>query len=159
MLNVVEDADGKFVRDSGMRLSGSSGGVVFVTAGGKLLGKGHLHGTTKAGIDEALRDWNKLPETERKPGAIQLGERGPLDPERETAEPPPGGLILKVQGRYLAHGDRGALRTTTLLKDFPGIKQPATAFPGHFEFYTEANPDFAWLTRDEWKALVPTQAE
>src|SRR5262245_60676468 len=113
MLNVVHDADGQFVRKSGMRLSGSSGGVVFVTANGKLLGKGHLHGTTKAGIDEALRDWNKLPEAERKPGAIKLGERGPLDPERGTAEPPAGGMILKVYGRYLAHGSKGTLRTTT----------------------------------------------
>ena len=51
---------------------------------------------------------------------------------------------------------RNRLRTTTLLKDFPGIKQPATAHPGHFEFYNEANPDFMWLTEAEWKALIPT---
>src|SRR5262245_54996732 len=156
MLNVVDDADGKFVRASGMRLSGSSGGVVFVTASGKLLGTGHLHGTTKAGIDEALRDWKKLPEAERRPGAIKLGDRGPIDLKRSTAEPPPGGLILKVYGRYLAHDGKEALRITTLLKDFPATKQPATAHPGHLEFYTEANPDFMWLTEAEWKALIPT---
>ena len=159
MLNVVEDADGKFVKDSGMRLSGSSGGVRFVTADGKLLGKGHLHGVNRAGIDEALRDWNKLPEAERRPGAIKLGERGPIDLKRSTAEPPPGGLILRVHGRYLAHDAKESLRTTTLLKDFPGIKQPATAHPGHFEFYSEANPDFMWLTESEWKALIPANAK
>jgi hypothetical protein len=155
MLNVVEDADGKFVKDSGMRLGGSSGGVVFVTASGKLLGKGHLHGTNRAGIDEALAAWDKLPENERRPGAIKLGERGPIDPKRATAEPPAKGLILKVHGRYLAHSAKGELRTTTLLKDFPGIKQPATTFPGYFEFYSEANPDYMWLTETEWKSLIP----
>src|SRR5262245_5177675 len=157
MLNVVDDADGKFVRASGMRLSGSSGGVVFVTASGKLLGTGHLHGTTKAGIDEALRDWHKLPEAERRPGAIKLGDRGPIDLKRSTAEPPPGGLILKVYGRYLAHDGKKSLRTTTLLKDFPATKQPATAHPGHLEFYSEANPDFMWLTEAEWKSLIPAE--
>jgi hypothetical protein len=159
MLNFAEDADGRFVRACGMQLSGSSGGVRFVTASGKLLGKGHLHGVTKAGIDEALGDWNKLPEAERQPGAVKLGERGPADLKRSTAEPPPGGLILKVHGRYLAHGAKGTLRTTTLLGDFPGIKQPATAHPGHFEFYSEANPDFMWLTETEWKSLAPANAK
>src|SRR5262249_23044518 len=139
MLNVVEDADGKFVKESGMRLSGSSGGVVFVTANGKLLGKSHLHGTNRAGIDEALAAWDKLPASERRPGAIKLGERGLIDAKHATVEPPAKGLILKVHGRYLAHEGKGGLRTTTLLKDFPGIKQPATAHPGHFEFYNEAN--------------------
>ena len=157
MLNVVDDADGAFVRDSKMRLSGSSGGVVFVTANGKLLGKAHLHGTNLAGIDEALHAWNKLPENERRPGAIKLGARGPIDAKRSTAEPPPGGLILKVHGRYLAHDAKEKLRTTTLLKDFPGIKQPATAHPNYFDFYTEANPDYLWLTEAEWKSLIPAQ--
>jgi hypothetical protein len=60
-----------------------------------------------------------------------------------------------VHGRYLAPEDRGGLRTTTLLKDFPGIKQPATVHPGHFEFYSEANPDYMWLTEAEWKSLIP----
>jgi hypothetical protein len=155
MLNVVEDVDGKFVKDSGMRLSGSSGGVVFVTANGKLLGQTHLHGTNRAGIDEALAAWDKLPESERRPGAIKFGGRGPIDSKHATAEPPAKGLILKVHGRYLAHEASGGLRTTSLLKDFPGIKQPATAHPGHFEFYSEANPDYMWLTEAEWKSLIP----
>jgi hypothetical protein len=159
MLNVVNDDDGKFVKDAGLHLGGSSGGVRFVTASGKLLGKGHLHGVTKSGIEEALRDWNMLPKSERQPGAVKLGKQGPSDLKHGTAEPLPNGMILKVHGRYLAHGDKGELHKTTLLGDFPNIKQPATSFPGHFEFYTEANPDFMWLTEAEWKSLVPANVK
>lgn len=159
MLNVVQDSDSKFMRDSGMRLSGSSGAVHFVTADATLLGKGHLHGTNKAGIDEALRDWNKLPENRRKPGAIKIGEFGPIDYKNSTAPPPQGGLILKLYGRYLAPDALSGLRTTTTAKDFPGIIQPATARPDNWEFYTEANPDFMWLTETEWKSLVPARAK
>ena len=56
---------------------------------------------------------------------------------------------------YLAPDSKQELRTTTLLKDFPGIEQPATRFPGHFEYNNEANPDFMWLTKAEWRALLP----
>ena len=102
VLNFLDDADGKFARSSGVYLFGSSGGVAFVTASGKQLGKKHLHGTNAAGIEEALQAWNKLPESERRPGAIQLGKRGPINTKRAAVEPPAGGLILKLHGRYLA---------------------------------------------------------
>jgi hypothetical protein len=154
VLNFLDDAEGKFARDSGVYLTGSSGGVAFITASGKPLGKKHLHGTTAAGIEEALQAWNKLPESERKPGAVRIGERGPIDSKHATVEPPPGCLILKLYGRYLARAANGELRTTTLVKDFPGIVQPATAHPGYF-WYHEANPDFMWLTEAEWKSLIP----
>jgi hypothetical protein len=155
MLNVLEDAEGQFARAAGIYLTGSSGGVAFITADGKRLGKKHLHGTNAAGIQEALEAWNKIPESERRPGAIQVGDRGPIDSKHATVQPPPGCLILGVSGRYLARGPRDELRTTTLLNDFPGIEQPATRYTGHFEYNCEANPDFMWLTEAEWKSLVP----
>src|SRR5262245_16973566 len=111
MLNVLEDAEGKFARASGMFLTGSSGGVSFLTASGKLLGKKHLHGTTAAGIQEALAAWKKLPENERRRGAVEVGDRGPIDSKHATVQPPPGCLILRAYGRYLARGARDALRT------------------------------------------------
>jgi hypothetical protein len=156
MLNVLDDAEGKFARTSGMYLTGSSGGVSFLTAGGKLLGKRHQHGVTTAGIQEALQAWNRLPENERQPNAVKVGEKGPSDSKHATVPPPPGSLILKVHARYLARDPREALRTTTLLKDFPGIVKPATTYPGHFDYNCEANPDFLWLTEAEWKSLVRT---
>ncbi len=155
MLNVLEDEEGKFARASRIYLTGSSGGVTFLTASGKLLGKKFGHGTTGAGITEALKDWSKFPESERMPGAIQVGDRGPIDAKHATVQPPEGCLILKVFGRYLAPDSKNALRTTTLLKDFPGIVNPATRYPGQFEYNSEANPDFMWLTEAEWKSLVP----
>lgn len=157
MLNVLEDAEGKFARASGMFLTGSSGGVSFLSASGELLGKKHLHGTNAAGIEEALQAWNKLPESARRPGAVKVGEKGPIDRKHATVQPPPGGLILKLYGRYLTRDPKDGLRTTTLLKDFPGIEQPATRYPGHFEYNSEANPDFMWLTEAEWKSLVPAR--
>jgi hypothetical protein len=158
MLNVLEDAEGQFARASGMFLTGSSGGVSFLTASGKMLGKNQLHGVKAAVIQEALDAWHKLPEDERRPGAIRVGDRGPIDVKHATVEPPPGCLIIRVYGRYLAADPKNALRTTTLLKDFPGINEPATRYPGHFEYNNEANPDFLWLTEAEWRALVPANA-
>jgi hypothetical protein len=156
MLNEVQDAEGRFARETGIYLSGSSGGVSFATASGKLLGKKHLHGTTLGGIQEALQAWNNLPESERKPGAVKIAERGPLDAKHATVPPPPGGLILKVYGRHLAREANGQLRTTTLLKDFPGEAQDIVkAHPGYLDWICEAHPDFMWLTEAEWKSLVP----
>jgi hypothetical protein len=155
MLNVLEDAEGKFARDSKMFLTGSSGGVSFLTASGKRLGKNHLHGVKAAVIQEALDAWSKLPDDERRPGAVTVGDKGPIDIKHATVEPPPGTLIIKVFGRYLAPDSKNDLRSTTLLKDFPGIEEPATRFPGHFEYNSEANPDFLWLTEAEWRTLVP----
>src|SRR5262249_49401261 len=116
MLNVLEDAEGRFARASGMFLTGSSGGVSFLTASGKRLGRHHLHGVKAAGIQEALDAWQKLPEDERRPGAVRVGDRGPIDLKHATVEPPPGCLILRVYGRYLAPDPKDELRTTTLLK-------------------------------------------
>jgi hypothetical protein len=159
MLNFLDDAEGKFARDSRIYLTGSSGGVAFLTASGKLLGKKHLHGVNAAGIQEALDAWNKLAADERQPGATKIGDKGPIDGKRATVQPPAGCLILRVYGRYLAHDPKDALRTTTLLKDFPGIKEPATRFPGNFEYNSEANPDFMWLTEAEWKSIVPANPQ
>jgi hypothetical protein len=155
MLNYLEDAEGRFARDSGVYLTGSSGGVAFITASGKRLGKKHLHGVKAVGIQEALDDWKKLPENERRPGALEVGERGPIDRKHATMPPPQGCLILKIHARYLARDAKSELRTTTLLKDFPGIEKPATTYPGSFEYNSEANPDFMWLTEAEWRSLIP----
>jgi hypothetical protein len=108
-----------------------------------------------AELEKAWQAWNKLPESERKPRAIQVGARGPIDAKYAAVEPPEGGLILKIYGRYLARDPKGEVRLTTLLKDFPGIKDPATRYPRHFDYYCEANVDYMWLTEAEWKSLVP----
>jgi hypothetical protein len=150
-LNYMQDSEGRFARDSKMRLPGSCHSISYITASGKVLGTEYQ----MPAIEEAWQAWTKLPEGERKPGAIQVGKKGPLDPEYAAVQPPEGGLILKLYGRYLAREDDGELRLTTLLKDFPGIADPATRYPRHFDYYCEANPDYMWLTEAEWKSLIP----
>jgi hypothetical protein len=153
VLNVLDDAEGRFARGCKMRLRGSCTSISYLTAGGKVLGTDYQI----ASIEKAWQAWMKLPESERKPGAIQVPERGPIDPKHATAQPPEGGLILKIYGRYLARDSEGELRLTTLLRDFPGIKDPATRYPRHFDYYCEANVDYLWLTEAEWKALIPAR--
>jgi hypothetical protein len=110
-----------------------------------------------ASIEKAWQVWMSLPESGRKPGAIQVPDKGPIDLKHATVQPPEGGLILKIYGRYLARDPAGALRLTTLLKDFPGIKDPATRYPRHFDYYCEANVDYLWLTEAEWQSLIPAR--
>jgi hypothetical protein len=48
-------------------------------------------------LERTLKAWAALPEAERRPGAFQVPERGPLDPRRNTAKgPPPGTLIVRA---------------------------------------------------------------
>jgi hypothetical protein len=158
-LQEQQDAEGQFARASGMYLGGSACGTSYITAAGKVLHK-DSGGPHMGVIEKVLQAWNKLPASERAPGAIKIGEKGPKDEKHVAAEPPPGGLILKLHGRYLARATTGELRITTLLKDFPekNLQAAAKAHPGHLDYYCEANPDFMWLTESEWKSLVPVDA-
>lgn len=155
VLNVLQDAEGKFARDSKMRLGGSCTNINYITASGKVLGADYGMGS----VNKAWQAWLKLPDSERKPGAIQVGDMGPADPKHATVQPPERGLILKLYGRYLARDPKGELRLTRLLPDFPGIVEPATRYPGHFDYYCEANVDYMWLTEAEWKALIPAEPQ
>jgi hypothetical protein len=86
-----------------------------------------------------------LPEAERKPGAIDVRQ---LDPgEAMIPAPPPGGLILRVHGRFLARDDQGSLRHVTPA-DFPRSK-------GDLGFLLSPNTEYLWLTAAESQALVP----
>ncbi len=134
-------------------------------------------------LKKVLEAWNNLPESERKPGAVQVGERGKVDTaraERAVPTPPPGTLILKIHARFLGRTDEGQLRHPTP-KDFMGDDkvraQMVAAYPaalarerldgilskdvlehrrrGIAERISEAQPDFMWLTEAEWKSLVP----
>lgn len=134
-------------------------------------------------LQKVLEAWNKLPESERKPGAVQVGERGKVDTaraERAVPTPPPGTLVLKIHARFLGRTDEGQLRYPTP-QDFMGDDkvraQMVAAYPaalarerldgtlskdvlehkrkGIAERISEAQPDFLWLTEAEWKSLVP----
>jgi hypothetical protein len=77
-----------------------NGTPFFCTASGVLLKKG-------------LTDWDKLPETDRKPGALKVpkytvdSER--LAKARRLAKPPVNGLILRTYVRGLKPDEKGRL--------------------------------------------------
>ena len=88
---------------------GGQGRIDIITASGKLVARGELQtGNPKThltSLERALKTWSALPEAERKPGAFQVPERGPLDPRRNAAKgPPPGTLIVRVFNRQLERG-------------------------------------------------------
>ena len=150
-----------------MKFSGAGGDRVAITADGKVLAKNF-----QTCVRDAVKAWDALPEDERKPGAVNVGQREATDDDRP--KPPPGGLIVKVYLRALGRDDQGNLRHA-VPKDFlgdgdlgarylqilPGRKLRsdetdliAQNFRTHKRAY-EAHPDYMWLTEEEWKSLVP----
>ncbi len=116
-------------------------------------------------LRKAWQEWKSLPASERAPGAIRVGERGPIDTTRIAPSPPPGGLILKlyyrtltsVDGKQLRHAEKkdfvhnywraGDVRDPHVIAYVDlGIANPASYV---------AQPDFLWLTEAEWKSLLP----
>ena len=143
-----EDAEGKFFRDvsnQGPR-KGEGGatrqGIYCFTADGKLLtykNAGQAPDVMRETLRLGLREWKKLPEERRKPGAVKVDDLDKSDP-RYTRTPPPGGLIVNVYTRILDR-DKGELCKGTC-KTLGGDK---------------AARDHLWLTESEWKAMVPAE--
>lgn len=132
--------EGEFLRLAGIdkHWVTSSGYMSCVSPGGKYLG------TSAA---KSLEEFLKLPEDERKPGAVKVPD---LQPSEELIPAPPaGGLVLKVHARFLSRDGQGELRYAKA-EDFPLMK------PGNtWSLFLQPNTEYMWLTRDEWKALVP----
>jgi hypothetical protein len=121
----------------GVRFGNSIG--IMCTADGKWLGD--------QDIDKALAAWNNLPADERRPGAVQIEDRGPFDPARGV-EPPPGALIIRGFIRELQRDKQGQLSA-------PRNRSELQAGGKTYEILEEPNRDFLWLTAVEWKSLVP----
>ena len=145
-----EDAEGKFFRDvadKGGRKGENGGtrqGIYVFTADGTPLGyknAGQDAEVMKQVFNEALFKFDKLPEAQRKPGAVTVPDHGRLDP-KYTRTPPTDGLIVRVNTRILDKKDgefcAGVCKTT-------GGDQSAR--------------DFLWLTKAEVKQLAPPKAE
>lgn len=147
-MNNRKDADKEFICDvCQLRLAGAGGNMIVVTASGKQLGGKN---GVSSNLKQAWDEWNALPATERKPGAVTVPAPGPTDPEHGPPPPPPGALILKQHYRLLAREGQGYRYVTG--KDFPSdhwmLKKA---------YWYEAAPDFLWITAAEGKALVPAQ--
>ena len=112
-----------------------NGTPFFCTASGILLKNG-------------LADWDKLPESERKPGAVIVPEYR-VDTARVKAshrlmKPPPNTLVLQVYRRGLKKDEQGRLYGPKVL-------------PEVYNLPVEPNRDFLWLLEAEWRSLVPDQ--
>lgn len=138
-LRNAKNPEGEFLRSAGIdkHWVTSSGYMSCVSASGKWLG----HSPSA----KVLEEFKKLPEAERKPGAIVVPELQPS--EHVIPSPPEGGLVLKVHGRFLTREADGQLRHAKA-DDFPRAK-------GSLGFLIEPNTEYMWLTREEWQALVP----
>ncbi len=145
-----EDAEGAFFRkvaDQGPR-KGEGGatrqGIYLFTAAGKLLAyknAGQAPDVMREVLKQGLREWNKLPAAERRPGAVRP-ESLPREDARYTRHLPPGGMVVDVFTRILDPDPKGGLCRGT-----------CTVAGGD-----KAARDHLWLTEAEWKGLVPADA-
>lgn len=148
-----QDAVGAFVRASGMQFPGAGGSRWFVTSGGKVLGRDP---------EQALRKWRALPASERAPGAVRVDAMGKIDTKRSQVSPPAGALIVKLYYRAFMRKSDGGLRYVTgadLWHDDIGKKTEMAiegTYPGAITT-PQAQPDHMWLTRDEWRSLIPAK--
>jgi hypothetical protein len=144
-----DDEEGKFFRkvaNQGPRKgSGTKQSVYCLTAGGKFLSS--RPGDVKPEymremLKRGLAAWKKLPESERKPGAVKVPDLAAVD-TRYSRKPPEGGLILNVHARILEKDAQGAL-----------CKGTCDSIGGD-----QASRDHLWITPAEWKALVPADPQ
>jgi hypothetical protein len=143
----VKGPEGEFLRSAGIDKCWvtSSGYMHCVSASGKLLGG-------RASL-KVLDEFAKLPASERRPGAVEVGELQVS--QMVVPSPPRDGLVLKVYARFLSRDDDGALcyATTTdfpLMRDKPEISRV-------WQLFLQPNTEYMWLTQEEWNSLVPFQ--
>ncbi len=121
-----------------------------MTAGGKSLGN---IGNKKA-LQKAWQAWNNLPESERTPGVVKVGDDRPLD---RAHEPPQGALVVRTYTRQLEYKDNGSVRYTKP-EDYP-VPEPKGTRSGsprnQAARFREAGHDFMLIPEAEWRALIP----
>jgi hypothetical protein len=128
-----------------------------VTADGRVLFGGHLSGINSdvhGAFNGALKKFAALPAAVRKPGAIKVPP--PKYPPRQAlAQPPRGGLVLRVYMRNLKRDKRGAVARITAedVKDRQQFPDVNWRWAG--AIFTQPMPDVMWIQEAEWKALVP----
>jgi hypothetical protein len=137
--------EGEFLRKAGIdkQWVTSSGYFSCVSASGKFLGY--------SPSAKVLEEFTKLPESERKAGAVEVPDLKPS--ERLIPAPPEGGLVLRVHARFLTRDGKDGLRYART-EDFPLMPRTAEARRS-YELFLQPNTECLWLTAKEWKGLVP----
>lgn len=128
----------------------ASGSICVVTAGGKALGP---YSGPGAGMDKwltgKLKDWAKLPESDRAPGTLPIASPTAIDPKRAALILPSGALVVRVFNRHLGWDNDKSLRYVIADDYLPGAGKAS------IERYAMAQNDFMWIPEKEWQALVP----
>jgi hypothetical protein len=138
-----KDEEAQFYQKISQRSTNAS--LTLATASGDVLGNCEIEP-----IKKLLDKWNKLPKSERKPGAIQvpdLKERDPNSLPGVNNPPPPGALVLKVFLRPLKRDSKGKLTREALSKTGYGWTSRDTGREGF------------WVLEPELKTLVPKDAK
>ncbi len=150
-----KDTDGDFLRKTGIRLAGAGGNLECLTAGGVRLGSFYAAGGTehnRRDLQAILKKWQSLPDSERLPGAVQVGDPGPVADNVKEIAPPANALILRTYHRLLTRDPDGSVRKVAS-SDYAKLGEKDT-WVTHFGERWEAQPDFMWLLEAEWKAIV-----
>lgn len=162
VVNYFSDDEVDFLKKHVRVANAAHGTVDMVTASGKPLGLAELHPAKDVfvkSLQRGLKKWNELPESERKPGAIKVPERGDIDPKRAVAVKPPAGvLVIRVYNRQLGRTDKGELRHTIPEDYIPYLRDPkVVSTPDPTALFRQPSNDFMWIPRNEWLALLPDE--
>jgi hypothetical protein len=135
-LNSIHGAQQKFLQACyPAGTVGTANCLLIATAAGK-----HL---ARSKPQVGLSEWNKLPEQERKPGAVRVEALSGKDAQAHRLyQRPPGMLIAAVYTRPMARNNQGEW--------IIGTRGSAKADPR-----TMLGLDHFWLTEAEWKSLLP----
>lgn len=153
-----KDAEGEFLRQTGIRLAGAGGNLECLTAAGTRLGAFYAAGGAehnRRDLQNILKKWQSLPQAERTPGAVKVDDAGPMAANVQAIAPPPNALILRTYHRLLTRETDGGVRKVRP-SDYPekfklGEKD---TWITHYGERWEAQPDFMWILEAEWKAIV-----
>ncbi len=102
-----------------------------------------------------MKAWKALPESERQPGAVKVGDHGDVAANVNSIAPPTNALILRTYHRILTREHNGSVRKVTP-GDYPKSSKlgEEETWITHYGERWEAQPDFFWIKEEEWKAIV-----
>jgi hypothetical protein len=143
-----EDEEGKFYNS--LQCAWGTGRFHAVTAGGKPLCAPEGDNFC-CNVPVAWARWNALPESERKPGAVQVPHLKSYD--SAFARRPAGSIILKSYNRILEFDPKGDWRRKTGKVHRLNLNQD----PKDPRWIQDPEPGRTWVWLDEaqWRSLVP----